>query len=84
MLRQPNITIWSGTTEAPDEPARGDWMTLVATAGLQWDKALVGYLASGHHEIERKRDIFWGGVTLSLNRPRPPRDKPEPPDSGSR
>jgi hypothetical protein len=84
MLRQPNITIWSGTTEAPDEPARGDWMTLVATAGLQWDKALVDYLASGHHEIERKRDIFWGGVTLSLNRPRPPRDKPEPPDPGSR
>jgi hypothetical protein len=84
MLRQPNITIWSGTTEAPDEPARGDWMKLMATAGLQWDRALVDYLALGRHEVERKRDIFWGGVTLSLNRPRPPRDKPEPPDPGSR
>jgi len=80
MSRQPNITVWSGTTEAPDEPASGDWMTLVASAGLAWDKALVNYLAQGRHDIERKRDAFWGGVTLSLNRPRPPKDKPDPPD----
>ena len=79
MARQPNITIWSGTTEAPDEPARDDWMRLVAGAGLAWDKAMVTYLAQGRHEIERKQDVFWGGVTLSLNRPRPPKDKPEPP-----
>jgi hypothetical protein len=29
MTRQPNVTIWGGGTEAPDETARGDWMTLV-------------------------------------------------------
>jgi len=79
MARQPNITIWSGTTEAPDEPASGDWMRLVAGAGLAWDKAMVTYLAEGRHEIERKQDVFWGGVTLSLNRPRPPKDKPDAP-----
>jgi hypothetical protein len=75
MLRQPNITIWSGATEAPDEPASGDWLTLVASAGLAWDNAVLTYLAEGKHDVERKRDPFWGGVTWSLNRPRPP--KPE-------
>lgn len=79
MGRQPNVTIWSGTTEAPDEPASGAWMSLVADAGLAWDKALVHYLAEGRHDIERKRDAIWGGVSLSLNRPRPPKDKPDAP-----
>ena len=31
MTRNPNVTIWDGVTEAPDETARGDWMKLVAT-----------------------------------------------------
>ncbi|HMB79186.1 MAG TPA: M14 family metallopeptidase, partial [Vicinamibacterales bacterium] len=65
MTRQPNVTIWDGVTEAPDETARGDWMKLVATAGLQWDKAALDYLVQGHHEIERKVDLFWNGVSLS-------------------
>lgn len=73
MARQPNITIWSGVTEAPDEPAYGDWLNLVASAGLAWDEAMVAYLAEGKHEVERKRDAFWGGVTLSLSRARPPK-----------
>jgi hypothetical protein len=73
MTRQPNVTIWDGVTEAPDETARGDWMKLVANAGLQWDKAILEYLVTGHHEIERKVDPFWGGVTLTMSRPRPPK-----------
>ncbi len=73
MLRQPNITIWSGTTEAPDEPACGDWLKMVAAAGLAWDEAMLDYLAGGAHVVERKRDAFWGGVTLSLSRARPPK-----------
>jgi hypothetical protein len=77
MLRQPNITIWSGTTEAPDEPASGEWMRLLATAGLEWDKAMIAYLAQGTHEIERNATAVWGGVSLSLNRARPPKDKKE-------
>jgi len=75
MTRQPNVTIWDGVTEAPDETARGDWMKLVANAGLQWDKAILDYLVQGHHEVERKVDPFWRGVSLTMNRPRPP--KPE-------
>jgi hypothetical protein len=73
MLRQPNITVWSGTTEAPDEPAYGDWLKMVAAAGLAWDEAMLDYLAGGTHVVERKRDAFWGGVTLSLSRARPPK-----------
>ena len=73
MTRQPNVTIWDGVTEAPDETARGDWMKLVANAGLQWDKAILEYLVTGHHEIERKVDPFWSGVTLTMSRPRPPK-----------
>jgi hypothetical protein len=73
MTRQPNVTIWDGVTEAPDETARGDWMKLVANAGLQWDKAILEYLVTGRHEVERKVDPFWNGVSLSMNRPRPPK-----------
>jgi hypothetical protein len=73
MTRQPNVTIWDGVTEAPDETARGDWMKLVANAGLQWDKAILEYLVQGHHEVERKVDPFWNGVSLTMNRPRPPK-----------
>jgi Zinc carboxypeptidase len=73
MTRNPNVTIWDGVTEAPDETARGDWMKLVANAGLQWDKAILEYLVQGHHEVERKLEPFWNGVSLSMNRPRPPK-----------
>jgi hypothetical protein len=73
MTRQPNVTIWDGVTEAPDETARGDWMKLVANAGLQWDKAILDYLVQGHHEVERKVEPFWNGVSLTMNRPRPPK-----------
>ncbi len=73
MTRQPNVTIWDGSTEAPDETAHGDWLKLVATAGLQWDKAILEYLVDERYEIERKVEPFWGGVSLGINRPRPPK-----------
>ena len=73
MTRQPNVTVWDGVTEAPDETARGDWLKLVANAGLQWDKAILEYLVQGHHEVERTMTPFWNGVSLTMNRPRPPK-----------
>lgn len=76
MARQPKITIWTGGTEAPDETAYGDWMQMVATAGLQWDKAVLDYLVEGVHTIERKGALFFGGASMSIDRPRPPK----PPD----
>ena len=81
MARNPNVTIWEGSTEAPDETARGDWMKLVANAGLQWDNAILDYLVQGRHEVERKVEPFWNGVTLSMTRPRPP--KPEKKDEAT-
>ena len=68
-----NVTIWSGTTEAPDETAYGEWMELVAKAGLSWDQAILDYLYEGDHEVERSGSTFFGGVTLKMNRPRPPK-----------
>ncbi len=75
MTRNPNVTIWTGGTEAPDETAHGDWLKLVATAGLEWDKAILQYLLEGDHQIERKREAIHGGVSLSFSRPRPPKAK---------
>ena len=68
----PSITIWSGTTEAPDETAYGPWMELVAKAGLSWDQAILDYLYDGDHEVERSGSSFNGGTTLRMGRPRPP------------
>lgn len=70
----PNVTIWSGTTEAPDETAYGPWMELVATAGLSWDQAILDYLVDGNHEVKRSGSSFFGGVTRRMNRPRPPEE----------
>jgi hypothetical protein len=68
----PRVTIWSGTTEAPDETAHGWWMELIAKAGLSWDRAILDYLYDGDHEVERSGSAFFGGVSLRMNRPRPP------------
>jgi len=73
LQRQPKITIWTGGTEAPDETAHGDWMKLVATAGLQWDTAILDYLVEGKHRVERKGEAFFRGAAMSLDRPRPPK-----------
>ena len=68
----PDVTIWSGTTEAPDETAHGPWMQVVAKAGLSWDQAITDYLHDGDHVVERSGSTFFGGVTLRMSRPRPP------------
>ncbi len=81
MQRYPNVTLFEGSTEAPDETAHGDWLKLVATAGLQWDKANFEYLAQGNHKVDRKAETFFGGgVSLSMNRTRParPAETPKP------
>jgi hypothetical protein len=81
MTRQPNITIFFGSTEAPDETAYDDWMKLVATMGLQWDKALLQSILDGNHVVDRKASSFFGGVALSLDRPRPPKTAPPTPST---
>jgi hypothetical protein len=73
MRNYPNVTVWDGASEAPDETASGDWLRLVCTAGLTWDEAVLDYYASGHEAVERKGIAFQGGVSLGVNRPRPPK-----------
>jgi zinc carboxypeptidase len=79
----PKVTIWSGTTEAPDETAYGPWMELMGKAGLSWDQAITDYLYEGDHEVKRSGSRFFGGVSLKMHRPRPPEDPPEtdPPET---
>ena len=69
----PKITVWAGGTEAPDEPARGDWMKIVASAGLAWDTAILQFMLDGDHKVNRDSSEFFGGVSIKLDRPRPPR-----------
>ncbi|MGB1841568.1 MAG: hypothetical protein ACPHWZ_10720, partial [Longimicrobiales bacterium] len=73
------VTIWSGTTEAPDETAYGPWMELMGKAGLSWDQAITDYLYDGAHKVNRSGSTFFGGVTLRMNRPRPPEEPDDEP-----
>jgi len=78
MTRRPNITLFEGVTEAPDETAHGDWMKLVCQAGLTWDEANLDYLVQTEYKVDRQGSEFWGGgVSLSENRPRPPKKDDE-------
>ncbi len=80
MTRNPKVTIWSGSTEAPDETAHGDWLQLVASAGLAWDRAILEYLLGLEHPVERSQQAFAGGLDLSSYRERPGR----PAEDGTR
>src|SRR5579875_1909658 len=47
------VTWDQGYTEAPDETAHGDYMKLVASAGLAYDEVHLDYLAQGQLRITR-------------------------------
>ncbi|MEX2528921.1 MAG: M14 family metallopeptidase [Gemmatimonadota bacterium] len=67
----PKILTFSATTEAPDETARGDWLELVATAGVLHTSALARYLATGVPRVERESEAFDGAVLRRVFRVRP-------------
>ncbi len=63
-------------TMATDLPLYGNVGRTViefSPAGLKWDQAILQYLLDGKHAVERKGSSFFGGVSLSLDRPRPPK-----------
>jgi hypothetical protein len=70
-LTSPDITWDSGGTEAPDETAHGDYMALVAGAGLGFDKAHLQYLAEGKLHITRTERAVPGGMLWQVSRARP-------------
>jgi hypothetical protein len=53
MNQYPQVTFNVGMTEAPDETAQGDWLTLVSKAGFSFLMAHVNYLRDGQYTIER-------------------------------
>lgn len=77
----PDITWDSGYTEAPDETAHGDYMKLMASAGLAFDRVHLEYLASGKLRIRRTEREQGGKITWRVERLRPnlPSTESEPP-----
>jgi hypothetical protein len=66
-----DVTWDAGYTEAPDETAHGDYMKLMASAGLAFDYVHLQYLADGDLRIARTEREAAGGVTWRVERPRP-------------
>ena len=70
----PQVTFFSGGTEAPDETAQGDWLNLVTKPGFSYLMANLTYLRDGQYVVERieengQRD----STSITLLRVRPVR-----------
>jgi hypothetical protein len=62
----------SGMTEAPDETAQGDWLSLVTKAGFSFLMAHVKYLEQGQYRVERiEEGAARDGAQLTTLRVRP-------------
>jgi hypothetical protein len=68
----PQVTFFSGGTEAPDETAQGEWLNLVAKAGFSYLMANVKYLRDGQYTVHRiEEDAARDAVSLTTVRIRP-------------
>jgi Zinc carboxypeptidase len=67
----PDITWDAAYTEAPDETAHGDYMKLMAGAGLAFDYVHLNYLAQGDARVTRTEREAGGVVQWRVERPRP-------------
>ena len=62
----------SGMTEAPDETAQGEWLSLVTKAGFSFLMAHVKYLEQGQSRVERiEEGGLRDGAVLTMFRRRP-------------
>jgi hypothetical protein len=71
MVGDPEITYGDGYPEVPDETAYGDFLRLVASAGLAYDHAHLDYLSEGKLDIKRTKRDAGDGVTWRMERTRP-------------
>ena len=71
MARFPKVTWDEGYTEAPDETAHQDYLQLLASMGLAYDKAHLTYLDEGAFKITRTEKDYSNGVTWKVERERP-------------
>ena len=68
----PQVTFFSGGTEAPDETAQGEWLNLVAKAGFSYLMATLKYLRDGQYAVQRiEEDAARDAVSLTTIRVRP-------------
>ena len=68
----PQVTFFSGGTEAPDETAQGEWLNLASKAGLSYLMASVKYLRDGQYTVHRiEEDAGRDAVSLTTVRIRP-------------
>jgi hypothetical protein len=76
----PDVTWDSGYTEAPDETAHGDYMKLMASAGLAFDRVHLEYLGKAKLRIRRTEREQAGKITWRVERLRPnlPASESEP------
>ena len=72
MNQWPQVTFFSGGTEAPDETAQGEWLNLVSKAGFSYVMANVKYLRDGQYTVHRiEVDATRDAVSLTTVRIRP-------------
>jgi len=76
MQRHPQVTFLEIVTEAPDETASGDWLKLVAQAGLEFSLACSRYLAESGYVVERRAYHEAGETVFEMRRGRPPASRP--------
>jgi hypothetical protein len=69
--RHPNVTVIELVQESPDETASGDWLELVAGAGLAFDLASLEFLYESVHQVKRERKAEGEAVLLKVSRKRP-------------
>ncbi len=67
----PDVTWDSGYTEAPDETAHGDYMKLMASAGLAFDRVHLSYMANGKLRIRHIQRDVGDKVLWQIMRDRP-------------
>jgi hypothetical protein len=68
----PQVTFMSGMTEAPDETAQGDWLSLVTKAGFSFLMAHLSYLEEGSYRVERiEEGAPRDGAVITMLRTRP-------------
>ena len=67
----PDVTWDAAYTEAPDETAHGDYLKLMAGAGLAFDYVHLNYLVEGDQRVTRTEREAGGTVQWRVERARP-------------
>ena len=78
----PQVTYFSGMTEAPDETAQGSWLDLVTRPGFGYLMACIKYLQEGRYDVQRiAEESGRDNVSITTFRARPvmPANKAEQP-----